>query len=191
MTHDNLDSVLIRDARAGKSAAQRALVERYRETVYRIARSATGDPEEAFDIAQETFVAAFGALNRYDPARPFMAWISAITLNKCRDWARRRAVRRFIGLPMPEHTADWIADDAPSAEMVAAERAELAATARAIAGLPANLKDVLILCTIEGLSQQETATTLGISVKAVETRLARARQKLVVIMRGEPNARVL
>ena len=190
MTTDNLDAALIRDARAGLSGAQRALVERYRETVYRLARSATGDPEEAFDIAQETFVAAFGALNRYDPERPFKAWISAITLNKCRDWARRRAVRRFVGLPMPDHTADLIADDAPSAETLAADRAELAATARAIAELPSKLKDVLILCTVEGLSQQEAATTLGISVKAVETRLSRARQKLVGILRGGPDARV-
>ena len=51
MTSDTLNAALIRDARAGLSGAQRALVERYRETVYRLARSATGDPEEAFDIA--------------------------------------------------------------------------------------------------------------------------------------------
>lgn len=190
MTPDNLDAALIRGAQAGNSGAQRALVERYRDTVYRLARTATGDPEEAFDIAQETFVAAFGALNRYDHDRPFKGWISAITLNKCRDWARRRTVRRFIGLPMPEQAADWIADDAPSAETLAADRAELIATARAIAKLPASLKDVLILCTVEGLSQQETAVTLGISVKAVETRLYRARQKLMDIMRGNAAARV-
>lgn len=190
MTPDNLDAALVRGARAGDSGAQRALVERYRETVYRLARTATGDPEEAFDIAQEAFVAAFGALNRYDTERSLKAWISAITLNKCRDWARRRAVRRFIGLPMPEQAADWIDDDMPSAETLAADRAELAATACAIARLPASLKDVLILCTVEGLSQQETAMTLGISVKAVETRLYRARQKLKDILRGNAAARV-
>jgi RNA polymerase sigma-70 factor (ECF subfamily) len=55
VTGDLSDAALIRNARAGGSSAQRALVERYRETVYRLARSATGDPEEAFDIAQETF----------------------------------------------------------------------------------------------------------------------------------------
>lgn len=190
MTSDDLDAALIRGARAGDSGAQRALVERYRETVYRLARTATGDPEEAFDIAQEAFIAAFGALNRYDIERSFKTWISAITLNKCRDWARRRTVRRFIGLPMPEQAADWISDDMPSAEILAADRAELAATAHAIAKLPASLKDVLILCTVEGLSQQETAVTLGISVKAVETRLYRARQKLMDILRGNAAARV-
>ncbi len=190
MTPDNPDAALVRGAQSGDAGAQRALVERYRETVYRLARTATGDPEEAFDITQEAFIAAFGALNRYDHKRPFKAWISAITLNKCRDWARRRAVRQFIGLPMPEQAADWIADDVPSAETLAADRAELAAAARAIAKLPASLKDVLILCTVEGLSQQETAVTLGISVKAVETRLYRARQKLMDVLRGNAAARV-
>lgn len=190
MTADSLDAALVRSARTGDPGAQRALVERYRETVYRLARSATGDPDEALDITQEAFIAAFGALNRFDSGRSFKAWISAITLNKCRDWARRRAVRRFMGLPMPEQAADWIADDAPSAQTLAADRAELAATARAIAELPASLKDVLILCTVEGLSQQATATTLGISVKAVETRLARARKKLLKTSRGEGLPRV-
>lgn len=137
MTADDPDAALVRRSLAGHADAQRELVERYRETVYRLARSATGDPDEALDITQEAFIAAFGALNRFDPGRSFKAWISAITLNKCRDWARRRAVRRFIGLPMPEQAAQWIADDAPSAQTLAADRAELAATARAIAKLPA------------------------------------------------------
>ncbi|WP_157973244.1 RNA polymerase sigma factor [Blastomonas sp. UPD001] len=190
MTAASLDAALVRAARAGDPGAQRALVERYRETVYRLARSATGDPDEALDITQEAFIAVFGALNRFDPERSFKAWISAITLNKCRDWARRRAVRRFMGLPMPEQAADWIADEAPSAETLVADRAELAATVRAIAELPTGLKDVLILCTVEGLSQQETATTLGLSVKAVETRLGRARKKLQETLRGEGLARV-
>lgn len=190
MTLDVPDAALIRGARAGDAGAQRILVERYRDTVYRLARAATGDPEEAFDIAQEVFVAVFAALNRYDSERPFKAWISTITLNKCRDWFRRRAVRQLMGLPMPEEATDWIADDAPSPETHAADRAELAATARAIAKLPTKLKDVLILCTIEGLSQRETAMTLGVSVKTVETRLSRAREKLADILRGSSEARV-
>jgi RNA polymerase sigma-70 factor (ECF subfamily) len=181
---DDPDAALVRGALAGEQRAARELVERHREAVYRLARSATGDAQEAFDITQDTFVAAFAALRRYDPARPFRGWIAAIALNKCRDHARRRAVRRLLGMPMPDHAADWIAEDAPSSETIAADRAELAATARAIAALPASLKDVLILRTIEGLSQEETAKALGISGKAVETRLYRARQKLGQAVRG-------
>lgn len=183
MTSDQPDAALVRGALAGDRQAERALVERHRAAVYRLARVATGDAEEAFDITQQAFMAAFTALARYDAALPFRSWISAIALNKCRDWARRRAVRRWLGLPMPEDAADWIAADAPSPETQAADRAELAAAARAIAALPAALKEVLILRTIEGLSQQETAAALGISAKAVETRLYRARQKLADTMR--------
>ncbi|HSJ77682.1 MAG TPA: RNA polymerase sigma factor [Erythrobacter sp.] len=190
MSNDNLDAALVRGALADDAQSARALVERHRDAVYRLARSATGDPEEAFDITQEAFVAAFAALHRYDPARPFRGWIAAIALNKCRDHARRRAVRRFLGLPLPDNAADWVADDAPSPETVAADRAELAATARAIAALPSSLKDVLILRSIEGLSQDETAQALGVSVKAVETRLYRARQKLRQAARDNAPPRV-
>jgi RNA polymerase sigma factor CnrH len=190
VTSDNPDAALVRGALAGEAQASRALVERHREAVYRLARAATGDAEEAFDLTQEAFVAAFGALSRYDPARPFRGWIAAITLNKCRDHARRRAVRRFLRLPLPDNVADWVADEAPSPEAQAADRAELRQTARAVAELPPALKDVLILRTIEGMSQQETAEALGISTKAVETRLYRARQKLTEAMRDATSPRV-
>lgn len=198
MSSDNLDAALargpdaelVRGALADDAQSARALVERHRDAVYRLARSATGDAEEAFDITQDAFVAAFAALHRYDPARPFRGWIAAIALNKCRDHARRRTVRRFLGLPMPKNAADWIADVAPTPEAIAADRAELAATARAIAGLPSSLKEVLILRSIEGLSQEETAQALGISIKAVETRLYRARQKLLQAARDNAPPRV-
>lgn len=190
MSRDNPDAVLVRGALAGEAQAARALVERHRAGVYRLARTACGDAEEAYDITQDAFIAAFGALARYDPQRPFRGWIAAITLNKCRDRARRRMVRRWLGVPLPDNAGAWAVDDTPSPETQAASRNELAATARAIAMLPANLKDVLILRTVEGLSQQETAAALGISAKAVETRLYRARAKLAEAVRGEPRARV-
>lgn len=190
MTSDQPDAVLVRGALAGDAQAQRALVERHRAAVYRLARVATGDAEDALDIAQQTFMAAFTALARYDAALPFRSWISAIALNKCRDWARRRAVRRLFALPLPEDAAEWVVADAPSPEVVAQDRTELAATARAIAALPAQLKNVLILRTIEGMSQQETAAALGISTKAVETRLYRARQKLTQVLRDSAPDRV-
>lgn len=190
MSDSNDDAALVTRALAGDARAQRALVERHREAIYRLVRTATGDPDEAFDIVQETFLAAFGALRNYDPARPLRAWLAAIALNKARDWARRRTVRRFLGLAMPEDAASWVRDTAPLPDEVAEQRDALAATARAVAALPANLKNVLLLRTVEGLSQAETALALGISEKAVETRLYRARQKLADVPRDDPPARV-
>lgn len=184
------DAVLVRRCLAGDPQAQRILVERYREAVWRLARNATGDPEEAFDLAQETFIAAFGALARYDVTRPFAAWVTRIALNKCRDWARRRAVRRLFEFAVPEGAESTIADDAGTPESVAGDRAEIDAVSRAVADLPPRLKEVLLLRTVEELNQSETAAILGISEKAVETRLYRARLKLSEIMRGKAAFRV-
>src|SRR3546814_7990247 len=71
-----------------------------------------GDVDEAMDLTQEAFVAAFAAIDRYDSERPFRIWISRIAINKCRDWARRRKVRAFFARALPietrseEHTSE-------------------------------------------------------------------------------------
>ena len=79
---------------------------------------------------------------------------------------------------VPDAIVHACADDAPDPETVAADKASLATLVRHVATLPAKLRDVLLLRTVEGLSQAETAEALGISAKAVETRLARARSQL-------------
>ncbi|NYT40971.1 sigma-70 family RNA polymerase sigma factor [Sphingomonas sp. R-74633] len=175
---DCSDGELAALAQAGRQTAYRELMNRHREAVYRVARSHTGDAEAALDITQQSFVAAFAALARYDGARPFKFWISRIAINKCRDWARRRAVRRLLSFSLPIDEAHDLADEAPSPETILSDREELRRTMAAIAALPASLKDTLILRTVEGMSQAETAGVLGISEKAVETRLYRARSKL-------------
>jgi RNA polymerase sigma factor CnrH len=172
------DATLVGRCLAGESQAQRALVERHRPGIWRLVRNATGSAEQAFDVTQETFVAAFAALARYDASRPFGAWLRRIALNKCRDWSRRRAVRRLFEFGMPEGIEAGLADDAALPDRIAEGRAELAAVSRAIADLPTRLKEVLLLRAVDELSQAETAALLGISEKAVETRLARARGKL-------------
>ncbi len=174
---DASDAELVALARGGGQAAYRALADRHRNGVYRLARNATGDAEEAFDVTQEAFIAAFGALDRYDPARPFRAWIARIVLNKARDAMRRRAVRRLFSFAIPEEAID-APDPASAIDDALAGRQELARASTAIAALPTRLKEVLLLRTIEDMSQAETAAALGISEKAVETRLYRARKAL-------------
>ena len=187
---DASDGELAALARSGTQAAYRVLAERHREAVYRLVRSATGDADEAIDVTQETFIAAFGALDRYDPARPFRAWIARIALNKARDWGRRRAVRRLFSFAMPDHAAQSIPDEAVGAERTAEDREKLTRVAGAIAALPARLKEALLLRTIEDMSQAEVAATLGVSEKTVETRLYRARQKLNDALREDLTRRV-
>jgi RNA polymerase sigma-70 factor (ECF subfamily) len=89
-------------------------------------------------------------------------------------------VRRFLSFALPiDSQADAIVDDQVPIDDSTADRQELDRVTRAISTLPANLKEPLVLRTIEGLSQAETAEVLGISQKAVETRLYRARARLM------------
>jgi RNA polymerase sigma-70 factor (ECF subfamily) len=180
-----IDGELATLALAGRQAAFAEIMHRYRAPVFRLARAFLGDADEALDVTQETFVAAHQALPRYDAARPMRAWLSTIVINKCRDHARKRAVRRLFSFASPiGGEAEAIADDRVPLDDAAADRQELDRVTRAISTLPMNLKEPLVLRTIEGLSQAETAGVLGISEKAVETRLYRARAKLLEKLGG-------
>jgi RNA polymerase sigma factor CnrH len=178
------DQHLVARALAGQQSAFGALMARHREAVFRMARHHTGDEGEALDVTQEAFIAAFASLARFDAARPFRAWLMRIAVNKCRDWARRRAVRRLFRMARPLEDAFDVADQEPDPEAAAISRRELARVSAAVASLPSSLKDPLILCRLEGMSMAEAAQVLGLSEKAVETRIYRARQKLSEKLEG-------
>lgn len=172
------DGELVTLALAGRDAAFAEIVRRHRDSLYRLAVSNIADADEALDLVQETFLSAHRALARYDHARPLRSWLAAIAINKCRDWARRRTVRRLFAFAMPIEDAAEVASDAPGQDADAADRQQLDRVARAIAELPAPLREVIVLRGVQGLSQAETAEILGVSGKAVETRLYRARARL-------------
>jgi RNA polymerase sigma-70 factor (ECF subfamily) len=181
------DAELAVEARGGNDQAFAILMSRHKGGIFGFARRYVGDADAAFEIVQETFVSAWGALGRYDIERPFGVWLRAIALNKCRDRARRNAVRRFI---LGEKSADTPeaqrqADPAPNAEVILLDRQRYAALAKAIAVLPNKLKEPLLLTYFEDMSHQQAASLLGITVKAVETRIYRARQKLEELLKAE------
>jgi RNA polymerase sigma factor (sigma-70 family) len=165
---------------AGREAAFAEIMRRHRQSIYRIVRSSAGDTDEVLDLMQETFIAAYQGMSRYDCNRSMRAWLSTIAINKCRDRGRKRTVRRFLFFATSiGHEAEAVADGQVLADDVISDRQELGRVTRAIADLPAPLRESLVLRTIEGLSQAETAAILSISEKTVETRLYRARAKLV------------
>lgn len=172
---DGDDDTLIAAALSGDNAAFSALIGRHKEALYRFVRRYVGDADESFDLVQETFVASWSALNTFERGRPFAVWLRRIALNKCRDWSRRRQVRRFFFTAAPIEAADTRsaapAEDGP-------HQARLAALDAAIAALPAALKEPLLLTVFEEMSQAEAGALLNISVKAVETRVYRAKQRL-------------
>ena len=184
------DGELAALALAGRQTAYNELLRRYREPVYRLVRGVIGDADEALDVTQESFVAAFAAIKTYDGTRPFRTWIARIALNKCRDWTRKRAVRRFFSFALPMEAASGVADEAIPSDQMLDDRAALERVSGAIARLPTKLKETLILRTIEELSQAEAARVLGVSEKAVETRLYRARMSLTELLRDAVTTRV-
>lgn len=172
------DGELAALALGGRQAAYRGLMDRHRAAAFRLARHLCGNDDAALEVTQQSFIAAFSALHRYDGSRPFARWLARIIINKNHDWARRRKVRQLLAFALPLDEAHGVAETAPDPERQVADREELDRTMAAITTLPPRLKEVLILRAIEGLSQAEVADVLGISEKAVETRLYRARTKL-------------
>ena len=181
---DDSDAVLAARAINGDRSAFNHIVRRHQEPLYRFIRRYVGDAEEAYDLLQETFVSAWQALGRYDPARPAATWLRRIALNKCRDWGRRRTVRRFF-YGATTLDAAQIAADAGASVSGDENDAALTSLDRAIATLPGQLKEPLLLTAFEGLSQAAAGEALGISAKAVETRVYRARKLLAEALTAE------
>ncbi len=176
------ENLLAVRAQAGDARAFDALVAREKAGLYSFVRRYVGDPDHAYDIVQDTFVAAWRALRRYDPARPFGVWLRRIALNKCRDFSRRARVRRLA------MAAFAVEPSRPSLEAnagVTGQEELLARLDRAIARLPALYKDPLLLTTAGGLSHEAAAGVLGVSAKAVEMRLYRARRRLAEILQAD------
>lgn len=181
---DESDADLVLRARDGEDRAFATLIRRHQPSLYGFVRRYVGEADAAVDVVQETFVAAWKALARFDGRRAFPVWLRAIALNKCRDRARRLAVRRLILGEKDEHSPEAQAqpDPAPDGEesMVSAQRR--AVIQKAIDRLPVKLKEPLLLTYFDDLTQQEAATLLGVTVKTIETRVYRARQQLAELL---------
>ena len=174
------DSNLAARAAAGDERAFAVLVRRHKEPLYRLLRRYTGDADEAYEAAHEAFIAAWSALGRYDPQRPFLAWLRTIAINKARDRGRRTAFRRLLfgAEAFDESGALLEPDAAPSADEAVVSGQDMAMLDRAIARLPAALKEALLLTAFDGWSHQEAGDILGVSAKTIETRAYRARKIL-------------
>lgn len=172
-TESDLD--LSRRAAGGEERAFTLLMGRHKEALFKFARRLTGDADQAYEVTQQSFISAWRAIDRFD-GRCFDTWLRAIALNKVRDMARRAAVRRLFGGTRME--AQTVADPTPSTETALWRREQLAALDRAIARLPEALKAPLVLTIFDGRSHIEAAHILGVSPKAVETRVYRAKRRL-------------
>lgn len=183
------DAALARRAVDGDALAFAAIVTRYKAPLYRFIRRYVRDDADAYDLLQQAYVSAWLSLSRYDTRRSLRTWLQTIALNKCRDHARKMRVRRLLfGIGLIGEASN-VADQRPSAEdeLIRDERERALATA--IAALPRQLKEPLLLTVFSELSQADAGRQLGISVKAIETRVARARRKLADVLDQTFNGR--
>ena len=178
------EQLLAAAARNGDKRAFNQLIDRYKSPLYGLIRRYVGNSDDAYDVLQETFVSVWLSFNGYDPRQSFGPWIRTIALNKCRDVSRRRTVRRrilqlFALEPAEEATAPehW---DGP--EEGQSDQRRIQKLDQAIEQLPRHYKEPLILTAFHGLTQRQAAEQLGVTTKAVEVRLHRARKRLHEIL---------
>jgi len=172
------DDALAARAARGNAQAFAALVTRHKAPLYSYVRRYVGSADDAYDLLQQTFLSAWLALGRYDVKLSLVAWLRAIARNKCRDHARKTKVMRLLMIDDWSVPASRVADDRADPEETWIEEEGLRAIDAAIADLPHALKEPLLLTAFEGMSHIEAGRELGITAKAVETRISRARQQL-------------
>jgi len=168
--------------------AFRTLMERHASFVINLAFRFLGTVADAEDVAQEVFLSLYQQPPRLNPVTKLSTWLYRVTVNRCLDFLRKRPhAHKTVSLDAPlsedpeesSTLADRLPDLStaiPREQVIQAERATL--TRRAIAALPLALRAPLLLSSFEELSHEAIAQILQISPKAVERRIARAREIL-------------
>jgi RNA polymerase sigma factor (sigma-70 family) len=142
--------------------------------VYRLAYRLSGNPQDAEDLTQETFVRVFRSLADYSPGT-FEGWLHRITTNLFLDMVRRRQRIRFDALP---EDTERLPGTAPSPEQVYADTHLDPQVQAALDALSPEFRVAVVLCDIEGLTYEEIAATLGIKLGTVRSRIHRGRVQL-------------
>jgi RNA polymerase sigma-70 factor (ECF subfamily) len=174
---------LVQAAKKGDVGAFGELVKRYDRNVFRIALHITQNREDAEDVVQDAFLKAYENLEQFQGQSKFYTWLVRIAVNEALMKLRRRRPERMVSLDqevqteedsMPREVADW----SPNPEQLYNQAELRDILGKTIQGLPPGFRTVFVLRDVEGLSTEETAQALELSVPAVKSRLLRARLQL-------------
>jgi RNA polymerase sigma-70 factor (ECF subfamily) len=178
-----LDQADMQRLAAGEERALDGLMERHAAGVTQFLFRMLGNADEAEDLAQEAFVRVFQHRGRFRPGARFSTWLYTIAANLARNRMRWRSRHPTASLDAPAASGEGSlgqvlshAGPTPAQRLESEER--VAAVRGAVAGLPEDLREALVLCEWEDLSVAEAASVLGATPKAVESRLYRARKQL-------------
>jgi RNA polymerase sigma-70 factor (ECF subfamily) len=173
-----LERALVEQARSGHEQAFELLVQRHRSRVFGLALRLTGHPQDAEDVAQESFLRAWTAMPRFRADSGFGTWIYRIVINQSHNHRRRQQPLQ----PLPEDTEPAgtvvAAGHVPEVESAVEDRYRRHAAAAAIAELPMEHRAPLVLHHFAGCTYGETARILGITPTAAKVRVFRARRLL-------------
>ncbi len=169
---------LVERARGGDDAAFGALVEAHQARVFRAALAVLGSPEEAEDVAQEAFLTAHAKLHTFRGDAAFSTWVGRIAWRAALDRRRSlvRRLKRFVSPPEDEWPEPPAGDPSPEAQLLGREQRDR--TRRAIAALPAGLRDALLMATAGDQPYEQVAAVLGIPVGTLKWRVSEARKRV-------------
>lgn len=186
---DRTDRKLVVRARRGDRSACEELARRHRKPAYYFALQLLGDPDDAFDVAQDAMLRFFTHLDRFDPRRPVRPWLFRIVRNRVLDLFRRRKVRKHDSI---DAAADD--DERPDLQLIDetmdpegdARDAQLRRTIfAALDQLTQNQREILVLRDYQDLAYSEIAETLEIPIGTVMSRLHGARKRLRQVLGGD------
>jgi RNA polymerase sigma-70 factor (ECF subfamily) len=172
------DAALVRAAQKGDREAFSALVARHAASIIGLTTRMLGSSADGEDVAQESFVAAYKALARFQFESKFSTWLYRIAVNKCTDALRARRPDVSLDAASDESTTMWeIADE--ETPHWALEQAELAwELDRSIQALPHLYRQSFVLRHIEGLGYDEMSEILGVNRDTLKMRVYKARTLL-------------
>ncbi len=166
------DEELVARSKTGDTESFNQLVKRWERPIFALAYRTLGREEDARDVTQETFLRAFRALSGFKGDAKFSSWLYRIALNLCRDSMRKDRRAPFVAVPEGVEVEDLAADRGPTETVEdLAARAELSReVARAMAHLPAEQRQAIILKENHGLTIQEIADLMQCPLSTVKTR---------------------
>jgi RNA polymerase sigma-70 factor (ECF subfamily) len=169
------EKIRLQEAISGDASAFGNLVEAYSQSVFNLCYRMLGDPFEAEDAAQETFIRAYKSLKRYDIGRPFSTWILSIAAHYCIDQLRRRRMKMvpFEALPYQE-----IRDPSPNPEVNLSTNEDKEQIRMLLDTLSPTDRAAVVMLYWYEFSYDEISDALNISISAVKSRLHRARRAL-------------
>ena len=174
------NSELVRKSQLGDKAAFEQLVIRHQDLVFSLAYKLTGNREMANDVAQEAFIRAWKAIEKFRGESTFSTWIDRITVNTA--WTLRKKAKKHNTLNIDDTYEPIVIDEKKDPELVAINSDLSSVLINALDKIPIEQRIIVELKNIEGRSHKEIADYLGISVTAAKVRLHRAHQKLRQIL---------